>query len=82
MKYFKYFFFIKAANAFLKLNYLQSRVHTIQKDHIYHTKQYQTFYRKIKCDLLNFRGVQNGYHQYFQYYIVSIHIFHEVASSI
>ena len=34
---------------------------TIQKDHIYHTKQYQTFYRKIKCDLLNFRGVTNGY---------------------
>ena len=28
----------------------------LQKSHIYHTKQYQTFYRKIKCDLLNFRG--------------------------
>ena len=25
---------------------------TIQEDHIYHTKQYQTFYRKIKRDLL------------------------------
>ena len=33
----------------------QSR-YTIQKDHIYHTKQYQIFYRKIKFDLLNFRG--------------------------
>ena len=34
--------------------YLQCRVivDTIQKSHIYHTKQYQTFYRKIKCDLL------------------------------
>ena len=46
----------------------------IQKDHIYHTKQYQTFYRKIKCDL-NFGGVQNGYHQDFQYLMVSIHFF-------
>ena len=25
--------------------------------------------------LLNFRGVPNGYHQYFQYFIVSIHFF-------
>ena len=25
---------------------------TIQKDNIYHTKQYQTFYRKIKYDLI------------------------------
>ena len=40
----------------------------IQKDHIYHTKQYQTFYRKIKCDLSNFRGVKNGYHQDFHYW--------------
>ena len=30
----------------------------IQKNHIYRTKQYQIFYRKIKCDLLNFRGVK------------------------
>ena len=51
----------------------------IQKDHIYHTKQYQAFYRKIKCDFLNFRGVQNGYHRDFQYLMVSIHFFHEVA---
>ena len=26
-------------------------INKIQKDNIYHTKQYQTFYRKIKCDL-------------------------------
>ena len=47
-----YFFFIKvhAANDLLKLNYFKSRVDTIQKDHICHTKQYQTFYRKIKGD--------------------------------
>ena len=31
---------------------------TMQKDHIYHTKQYQTFYRMIKCDLYNFKGVK------------------------
>ena len=38
-------FFIKTgvANFLLKLNYLKSR-NTIQKDHIYHIKQYQTFY--------------------------------------
>ena len=58
----KYLFFIKvgAANVFLKLNYLQRRVDTIQQDHISHTKQYQTFYRKMTCNLLNFRGVKNG----------------------
>ena len=41
----KNFFFIKvdATNVLLKLNY---KVNTIQEDHIYHTKQYQTFYRK------------------------------------
>ena len=42
----------------LKLNYLQSRLDTIYKDHIYHNKQTKTFYRKIKFDLLNFRGGQ------------------------
>ena len=59
----KYFFFIKedAAKVLLKLNCLLSKVDTIEKDHIYHTKQYPTFYRKTKCELLNFRGVQNGY---------------------
>ena len=46
---------------------------------IHHTKQYQAFYRKIKCDLLNFRGVQNGYHQDSQYLIVSIYFFDVVA---
>ena len=56
------------------------RVDRIQKNHIYHTKKYQTFYRKIKCDLLNFRGVQNGYHQDFQYLLVSIPFFHEAAT--
>ena len=68
-------FFMKvgAANVLLKLNYLQSRVDTIQKD-------YQTFYRKIKCNLLNFRGVQNGYHQDFQYLMISIPFFHEAAT--
>ena len=75
-------FFIKvgAANVLLKLNYLLSRVDTILKDHIYHTKQHQTFYRKIKCDLLNFREVKNGYHQDFQYLMVSIHHFHKMAT--
>ena len=60
----KYSFFIKVGEAkvLLILNYLQSRVRvdTIQKDHFYHTKQYQIFYRKIKYDLSNFKGVQNG----------------------
>ena len=64
---------VGAANVLLKLNYLQSRVDTIQKD-------YQTFYRHIKCDLLNFRGVQNEYHQDFPYLMVSIHFFHEAAT--
>ena len=47
----------------------------MQKDHIYHTKQYQTFYRKIKCDLFNFRGVKSGYHRDLQYLLVSIRSF-------
>ena len=74
-------FFIKvgAVNVLLKLNYLQSR-DTIQKDHIYHTMEYQTFYRKIKCDLLDFRGVKNGYRQDFHYFMVSIHFFHKMAT--
>ena len=40
----KYLFFIKvdAANVLLKLD-----LDTIQKDYIYHTKQYQTFCRKM-----------------------------------
>ena len=41
-------------------------------NHIYHTKQNQTFYRNIKYDLLNFRGVNNGYHRDFQYLMVSV----------
>ena len=53
---------------------------TIQKDHIYHTKQYQIFYRKIKWDLLNFKGVKSGYHQNFQYLMVSIGFFHKMAT--
>ena len=55
------------------------KVDTVQKEHVSQTKQYQTFYREIKCDLLNFRGVRNGYYQHFQNMIASIHIFHEVA---
>ena len=51
----------------------------MQKDHIYHTKHYQTFYRKIKCDLLDFRGIKNGYHKDFWYLIVSIHFVHKMA---
>ena len=72
----KYFFFIKvsAANVLQKLFAKCSR-DTMQKDHIYNTKKYQTFYRKIKCSLLNFRGVKNGCHQGFQYLMVSIHFF-------
>ena len=74
----KYFLFIKG-DKYLKGD-KYSRVDALQKDHISHTKQCQTFYRKIKCDLLNFRGVQNEYHQHFQYLIASIHIFHEAAT--
>ena len=59
----KYFFFYKSrcgkCSPETKLLTKLSR-DTVQKDHIYHTKQYQTFYRKIKCDLLNFKGVKNG----------------------
>ena len=69
-----------AANVLMKLNYLQSRVETLQKDHIYHTKQYQAFYRKIMCDLLNFREVKNGYRQDYQYLMVSIYFFHKIAT--
>ena len=81
MKGSKYLFFINlgAVNLLLKLSYLYSRVGTIQKEYIYRTKQYQTFYRKINCGLSNFRGFQNGYHQDFQYLIVWVHFFHEVA---
>ena len=41
----KYFSFIKidAGNVLLKLKCLYSRLDTIQKDHISHTKQCQTF---------------------------------------
>ena len=74
----KYLFFMKVYAA----NILLSSVDAIQKDHIYQTKQYQTFYRKIKCDLLNFGGEQNRYHQYFQYFFISIHFFHEVTTLI
>ena len=54
----KWLYCIKSKKYFvlLKLNYLQSRLDTIYKDHIYHNKQTKTFYRKIKFDLLNFRG--------------------------
>ena len=38
-------------------------------------KQYEVLDRKIKWDLLNFRGVQNGYYQDFQYLMVSIRFF-------
>ena len=65
-----FLFYISSANIPLKLNYLQSRVKIIQKDHICHTKQYQKFYRKIKCDLWNFRGVKNEYHQDFQFLFI------------
>ena len=79
----KYFFSYKRrcrkCSLETKLFTKQSR-DTLQKDHIYHTKQYQTFYRKIKCDLLNFRVVKNGYHQDFQYLVVYIHFFHKMAT--
>ena len=41
------------------------KLDTIQKDQSSHTKQYQTYFRMIKSDKLNFRGVQNGYHEHF-----------------
>ena len=55
----KYFFFYKSrcgkcspeAEIFAK-----SSRDTIQKDHIYHTKQYQTFYKKMKCDFKILEG--------------------------
>ena len=52
----------------------------MQKVQIYHTNQYQTFYRKIKSELLNFRGVQNEYPQDFQYFMVSIRFLHKLAT--
>ena len=54
----------------------------MQKVQIYHTNQYQTFYRKIKSELLNFRGEQNEYPQDFQYFMVSIHFLHKLATLI
>ena len=45
-------------------------------NHIYHTKQYETYYRKIKCVLLKFRSVNNGYHRDFHFFMVSILFFH------
>ena len=33
------------------------------------------FYKKIKCDFLNFKGVHNGYHQDFQHLMGSVHFF-------
>ena len=57
------------------VNLFINRVDKIQKDHIYHSKQYQTFYRKIKYDSLNLRGVQKGYHQGCQYLMISIQFF-------
>ena len=74
-----YFIKVGADNNLPKLNYLQSRVDTLQKDRIYHIKQCQTFYRKIKCDLLDFRGVKKGYHQGF-HLGVSIHFIHKTAT--
>ena len=35
----------------------------------------KTFYRRIKCDLLNSRGVQNGCHQDFHYLMISNNFF-------
>ena len=60
----KYFFFyksrcVKCSPETNKL-FRKYRRDTKRKDDIYHTKQYQIFYRKIKCDLLNFRGVKMG----------------------
>ena len=58
----KYLFFIKVGvtNVLLKLNYLQSRVDTIEKYHVFQTKQYQTFHRKIKCDSQILEGYKMG----------------------
>ena len=55
----KYFLFYKVSAANLLLELSRG---TIQKDHIYHTKQSQTIFRKINCSLLSFRRVKNGYH--------------------
>ena len=81
----KYFFFYKSrygkCSPETKLFKKYSR-DAIQKDHVYQTKQSQTFYRNIKYELLNFREVKNGYHQNFQYLMVSIHFFHKMVTLI
>ena len=67
------------------------RVDTIHKDHIYHTKQYQIFHGKIKCELLNLEGhkmgtikipwkIPLGYLQYLMPYIHFFFFFHKVAT--
>ena len=74
------YFFIKvdAANILLKLNYLQSRAETQYRKIIFVTLS--NIKHLIKCDLLNFRGVKNEYHLDFQYLMVSIHFFHNMAT--
>ena len=74
------YFFIKvgAANILLKLNYLQSRAETQYRKIIFVTLSNIKHF--IKCDLLNFRGVKNEYHLDFQYLMVSIHFFHNMAT--
>ena len=42
--------------------------------------QHQTFYTKIKYDLLNFREVQKVCHLDFKYLIVCIYLFHDAAT--
>ena len=77
------YFFIKegAANVLLKLNYLQSRAKTQYRKIIFITpSNIKHFTKKIKSDLLNFRGVKNGSHLDFQYLMVSIHFFHKMET--
>ena len=73
-------FFIKvgAAKVLPKLDYLQSR-DTIQKDIIFITKSNIKHFIE-RCNLLNFRGVKNGYRQDFQYLMASIHFFLKMAT--
>ena len=53
-----FYIFFRMYNCACKFD--RNKIKIYLKKYIYHTKQYQTFNRKIKCDLLNFGGVQNG----------------------
>ena len=53
--------------------------HNTERPHLLH-QAISNILRNIKRDLLNFRAVQNGYRQDFQYLMVSIHFFLQAAT--